>query len=144
MGGISRTGSGTINATNLIVAINNGAGNSNKSDDDGGPTTFNGTANTNFDFGGNPNLGPLQDNGGLTFTMMPLASSPVFGVGIDPGSSILYDQRGFARRASATGSGELGGVSASTDQGAVEFFPRSRSPMSSDRSQPRQPSQQSL
>jgi hypothetical protein len=43
-----------------------------------------------------PKLGPLQNNGGLTPTMLPLAGSPVLGAG-DPVSAPSTDQRGLAR-----------------------------------------------
>jgi hypothetical protein len=44
----------------------------------------------------NPNLGPLQNNGGLTPTMLPQAGSPVLGAG-SPSSAPNIDQRGVAR-----------------------------------------------
>jgi hypothetical protein len=43
----------------------------------------------------NPQLGPLQDNGGPTQTMLPAASSPVVDQGSAPGSAA--DQRGAPR-----------------------------------------------
>jgi hypothetical protein len=60
-----------------------------------------------------PNLGPLQNNGGPTETMMPNQGSPVIDAG-DPAFSSppSEDQRGFTR--------VVGGV---LDMGAVEFAP---------------------
>jgi hypothetical protein len=43
-----------------------------------------------------PRLGPLQDNGGPTRTMMPLPGSPAQGAGDTTGAAAT-DQRGFAR-----------------------------------------------
>jgi hypothetical protein len=40
-----------------------------------------------------PKLGPLQDNGGPTFTMALLPGSPAIGAG-DPTDAPMYDQRG--------------------------------------------------
>ncbi len=69
-------------------------------------------------------LGPLQDNGGRTFTMLPLASSPLIDAGLNAsaisatGATLLSDQRGpgFAR----TVEFNVGG-GATVDIGAVEF-----------------------
>ena len=58
-----------------------------------------------------PQLGPLQDNGGPTLTHMPQASSPVIDV-IPVGQCVPSDQRGFTRP---------GGTSC--DIGAVEVQP---------------------
>jgi hypothetical protein len=44
----------------------------------------------------NPNLGPLQNNGGPTQTMLPAAGSPVLGAG-DATLAPAADQRGLAR-----------------------------------------------
>jgi len=56
------------------------------------------------DLGGNqfgiaPGLGPLQDNGGPTFTRMPLAGSPAIDRGLPGGTPPTFDQRytGFPR-----------------------------------------------
>jgi hypothetical protein len=43
-----------------------------------------------------PNLGSLQDNGGLTFTMLPGPNSPALGAG-DPNLAPSTDQRGLPR-----------------------------------------------
>ncbi|MEM7530696.1 MAG: choice-of-anchor Q domain-containing protein, partial [Chloroflexota bacterium] len=45
---------------------------------------------------GDPNLGPLQDNGGSTFTMEPLAGSPVIDAG-NNANCLATDQRGVVR-----------------------------------------------
>lgn len=122
-GGLSRTGGGTVRGMNLVIAQNAGSNNDNINGAEG--TVLNASTGSDANrVGGNPMLGPLQDNGGLTFTMLPLPGSPVLGAGTAsiPGT-IIRDQRGFARRASATGSGALGGASAGADQGATEFFP---------------------
>jgi len=47
-------------------------------------------------FSGDPMLGPLQDNGGVTFTMKPACSSPVVDVA-DMATSLSTDQRGIIR-----------------------------------------------
>ncbi|MCB9911408.1 MAG: right-handed parallel beta-helix repeat-containing protein [Planctomycetes bacterium] len=53
--------------------------------------------------GGDPLLGPLQDNGGLTLTHLPLAGSPVIDAGSTElaldleGMPLTVDQRGFPR-----------------------------------------------
>jgi hypothetical protein len=57
-----------------------------------------------------PNLGPLQNNGGLTPTMLPLAGSPVLGAG-DPTLAPSTDQRGQPRPDS--GPADLGAVQVS-------------------------------
>ncbi|HEY7308797.1 MAG TPA: choice-of-anchor Q domain-containing protein [Gemmataceae bacterium] len=44
----------------------------------------------------NPKLGPLQNNGGLTPTLLPLNGSPVLGAGV-PGLAPASDQRGMPR-----------------------------------------------
>jgi hypothetical protein len=70
--------------------------------------TFNCNASTsalyNNIIGSNPNLGPLQDNGGPTQTMALPFDSPAVGAGssliaIDPATAmyLLFDQRGFPR-----------------------------------------------
>ncbi|MCS0500676.1 choice-of-anchor Q domain-containing protein [Protaetiibacter mangrovi] len=74
------------------------------------------------DLGGNlldvdPLLGPLADNGGPTWTHLPLASSPVIDAG-DPSitSSAAVDQRGEPRVARSTAAGPE-----RIDLGAVEI-----------------------
>jgi hypothetical protein len=76
----------------------------------------------------NPQLGPLQDNGGPTQTIAPLPGSPA----IDTGSNAIcaaalvnnLDQRGFARPIDGGGS-----VAAICDRGAVEFGSAASVPM---------------
>ncbi len=58
----------------------------------------------------NPDLGPLQNNGGLTTTMLPLAGSPVLGAG-DPSLAPVADQRGQPRP--PNGPSDLGSVQVS-------------------------------
>jgi hypothetical protein len=57
----------------------------------------------------NPLLGPLQDNGGPTWTMKPLPGSPVLNKGSNP-KNLTTDQRGFPR--SAAGQVDIGAVQA--------------------------------
>lgn len=87
----------------------------------GVPSTYISTtvAGSNL-FGVDPQLGTLQDNGGPTHTMEPMATSPV----IDCGSDAVnpFDQRGFPRvidqpnRTNSTAAGANG-----ADMGAVEL-----------------------
>jgi hypothetical protein len=128
-GGIGFTGgSMAITIDNSVIAQNNGPAD--------GPdvrgTAGNATARnsllgvippSNFtDGGGNqtgtqaspldPQLGPLQDNGGLTFTRAPQTGSPV----IDTGSNSLlppgmpWDQRGFGYVRKYNGTVDIGSV----------------------------------
>ncbi len=63
-----------------------------------------------------PKLGPLQDNGGLTPTMLPLAGSPVLGTG-DLSQAPTLDQRGLVRPPGGPtdiGSVQVTGVGGST------------------------------
>lgn len=104
-GGVSRNSSGTFTMGNTIVANNT---------DDGTAPDFNGTVNsTGYNLienttgatitgtttgnltGVDPNLGPLQDNGGATQTHALLSGSPA----IDQGESFnsTTDQRGLTR-----------------------------------------------
>jgi hypothetical protein len=68
----------------------------------------------NLPFFTDPMLGPLQDNGGPTETMAPLAGSPLLNAGditlIQPG--ITTDQRGLDRVDSETGLVDIGAVEA--------------------------------
>lgn len=109
-GGIRNINS-LLSGSNLVVAQNR----SSSGNDDLSPGAINSANQANF-IGGDPELGPLQDNGGPTFTMMPLPGSPVLDNGITGG--VNRDQRGFARAVSSTGNGMR-----LFDQGAVEFFP---------------------
>ena len=58
-----------------------------------------------------PKLGPLQDNGGPTFTRLPLAGSPAIDKGLPGGTPPEFDQRG-------TGFPRV--IGARVDVGAVE------------------------
>lgn len=77
--------------------------------------------------GGNPQLGPFQDNGGPTLTLAPLPGSPVIEGGTndyatvtgEPGwPNLVRDQRGARRIING-----LHGPTKVVDQGAVEFSP---------------------
>ena len=90
-----------------------------------GPQITNTGAGSVFNVGnsilaGDPKLGPLQDNGGPTFTHMPLPGSPAIDGGdnnlIIPGGS---DQRGFER----IFDGPDADATATVDIGAVEVVP---------------------
>jgi hypothetical protein len=108
-GGGIRRAAGTVMLNNSIVTLNVAADNPNIS----------GAITSNFTrVGGLFQLGPLQDNGGPTFTLAPPPGSPVIDAGsnalaIDPATAapLTTDQRGFPRI--------IGGT---VDQGAVESF----------------------
>jgi len=77
------------------------------------------------DMGGNqfgiaPKLGPLQDNGGPTFTRMPLADSPAIDRGLPGGTPPTFDQRytGFPRVIG--GRVDVGAVETAETAGDVE------------------------
>lgn len=119
-GGIFLYGEGTL--VNSIVADNSAAADNDlaSSVEGGFDISFSliedpGTANIN-DNGGNvfnqdPQLGPLQNNGGMTQTHLPAGASPAVNAG-DNADSLAADQRGFARPVGAT-----------VDMGAVEVSP---------------------
>ncbi len=79
---------------------------------------------TNLNGVDDPQLSPLQDNGGPTFTHVPLADSPVIDAA-DLGSSTLIDQRGVERPVDGSGDGI-----ALPDIGAVEYAPLLDGPVS--------------
>jgi hypothetical protein len=119
-GGISVTGAGTFTMNNTVVAGNFlGSG-------DVGPPDIRGTltAGSSGNFIGigtvelvgivngidgnqigttavpiDPLLGPLQDNGGPTFTLLPRANSPLLNVGVNSvvPAGLTIDQRGLPR-----------------------------------------------
>jgi hypothetical protein len=105
-GGIINGADGTVEIGNTILKA--GASGANISRD-GGTVTSHGY-NLSSDNGGgfltaagdqintDPMLGPLQNNGGPTFTHIPLTGSPAINAG-DPNFTPppLYDQRGYAR-----------------------------------------------
>ena len=109
--GVFNDSFGTTTAINTIVARNNGlncfhkgsplVSNGHNIDDDGSCFSGGGTDLPNTD----PMLGPLQDNGGPTFTMSLLAGSPALDAGDDAVLSSPYslttDQRGAPRKADA-------------------------------------------
>jgi hypothetical protein len=66
----------------------------------------------------NPLLGPLQDNGGPTFTQAPLPGSPVIDAGTNAGG-LAFDQRGRPRTCDGRRLPNTNG-SDGTDIGAVE------------------------
>jgi hypothetical protein len=86
-GGISNTDlTGTVTLGNTIVAGNTG-----------GDISGSGILNQTYSLvGGQPRLGPLQDNGGPTKTMALSAGSPALNAG-DPNQLGIADQRGVAR-----------------------------------------------
>jgi hypothetical protein len=73
----------------------------------------------------NPLLGPLQNNGGLTPTMLPLSGSPVLGAG-DPSLAPSTDQRGTPRP--PNGPTDLGSVQLSVAQSPPSHPPGSSAP----------------
>jgi len=115
-GGIASAATATVNATNTIIAGNfdnsPGAG-SVAPDCSTGPSFFPrhtllgdpspALCLVGFDPGtnltGDPRLGPLADNGGLTPTRLPLAGSPVIDAGgsAAPDACPALDQRGVTR-----------------------------------------------
>jgi hypothetical protein len=105
VGGIFNNGSPTITALNTIVASNGQNCEApvvtlgHNLDSDGTCFHFGGTDLPNTD----PKLGPFQNNGGPTFTMMLLAGSPALDAGDDavlsPPYSLTTDQRGAPRKA---------------------------------------------
>ena len=67
-----------------------------------------GTQSANNMIGGAADLGPLQFNGGVQQTMMPLPGSPAIGAGLS--STLATDERGFARPAGNGVASDLGAV----------------------------------
>jgi len=128
-GGVTSFQSSTINLKNSLIGDNSATGT--------GPNvsgtfnsqgynlietttgaTINGTTATNIT--GDPNLGPLQDNGGMTFTHALLVGSPA----IDKGASgtLTTDQRGLIRPVDAPNVANAAGGDGA-DIGAVEAQP---------------------
>ena len=108
LGGGIYLSNGAITLTNSIVAGNTTTGNPSGDCDGCGSQSSNNLISTTA----SPidptslHLGPLQYNGGLTQTMMLLASSPAINAG--QSSTLNADQRGFIRATS--GSSDLGAV----------------------------------
>jgi CSLREA domain-containing protein len=105
-GGVfQRTAAGTVTFLNTIVANNTSSG---EEDCNGTPATLisngnNLSSDDTCDFSSpgdlentDPLLGPLQDNGGPTFTHELLAGSPAIDAGTNTGCPAI-DQRGFPR-----------------------------------------------
>lgn len=132
-GGVYVSGANTLNAKNSIIAdnIDRSAGTPdpdcsgtlisqgyNLIGDTAGCTIVGTTGNIT---GVNPNLGPLQNNGGPTLTHPLQAGSPAIDAGhpsgcADPnGVTLTIDQRGYARPIDGDGDGN-----ARCDMGAVE------------------------
>jgi hypothetical protein len=60
---------------------------------------------------GNPLLGPLQNNGGLTLTQALMSGSPALGTG-NNGAGTLYDQRGSQHWRAVSGKVDIGALQA--------------------------------
>jgi hypothetical protein len=84
-----------------------------------------------------PRLGPLQDNGGPTPTMLPLPGSPLLGTG-DPTQAPSTDQRGLSRPAGGptdigavqeTGVPGTGGGGGSTPANPAPTMPALHTPL---------------
>ena len=72
--------------------------------------------------GQNPGLGPLQDNGGNTFTHALLAGSPAINAGLNNGNCQINDQRGYARDANCDiGAYEYGATTAPTPEDCTYY-----------------------
>jgi hypothetical protein len=114
----------TILAGDLGMSIVNSSGTIisegyNLSNDNGGGVLTNATDRINTD----PKLGPLQDNGGPTFTCAPLPGSPALDQGTNF-SRFVTDQRGQPRTYDNPGIANAAGGDG-TDIGAFEFIPPS-------------------
>ena len=113
-GGIFSNG-GNLNIANTIIANSASGGdyagtgtigtNSNNLVEDGSITNGSSTPTGSGDISGDPNLGPLQDNGGPTFTMALGVGSAAIGAGNATISNAApingLDQRGYVRSSTA-------------------------------------------
>jgi hypothetical protein len=113
----------TLLVTNTVIAQNNGIANGTGTGTNSligvvPPANWGGTGNLTGTQGSplDPQLGPLQNNGGPTLTRAPLAGSPVLNAGSNAGvpTGVIVDQRGpgFDRIFSST-----------VDIGAIESQP---------------------
>lgn len=108
----------TVTVQNSIIANSNTGGDCRQS----GSTINNGGFNLiednscGFTGGADPLLGPLQDNGGPTWTQALLNGSPAIDAGNPAGCGPALDQRGYYRTVDGDGAG-----GARCDIGAFEF-----------------------
>ena len=132
-GGINSAG--TLNLKNSIIALNTAVGSGNNVSIGGGTATSSGynlsddtgggfLTNTGDQINTDPILGPLKNNGGLSFTHAPLSNSPAIDRGKDLGANGVAtgrDQRGSVRPVTYDGSitPPVGGDR--SDIGAVEL-----------------------
>ena len=124
-GGDGISNEGTVYLSNTIIAGNG------DNDCEGwisyGDLGYNliGDGSCGFPVGGDPLLGPLQDNGGLTWTHALLAGSPAVDAGDCYGGTLLVDQRGVPRPQGAAcdiGSFEEGSITMRNSNKETEFF----------------------
>jgi hypothetical protein len=111
-GGIAKSG-GTLNLSNTVVAGNLAGPDSSADNVDLDDVNL----DTNNSFGGDPRLGPLQENGGATQTMAPLAGSPVIDAGDNTAATdagLTTDQRGLERI--VDGTVDIGAVEVQADE----------------------------
>jgi hypothetical protein len=118
-GGAAKEGGNTLNVRNSVIAENTVGPATPNADVDVADLNEN-SSNFIGTVDGNPRLGPLQDNGGPTFTMAPSPGSPLIDTGNNAlaiAASLTTDQRGtgFARIVDGDGAGP-----ATVDRGAVE------------------------
>jgi CSLREA domain-containing protein len=115
--GIAQSSSGSVTLTNTIVALNKGKDCKGTVHSSGGNIAddstchFNGPSDKNST---NPQLGPLQNNGGPTHTELPKSGSPAIDKGLNSACPKV-DQRGIKRPQDGNGDGK-----AVCDVGSVE------------------------
>ncbi|HEY8505081.1 MAG TPA: right-handed parallel beta-helix repeat-containing protein, partial [Gemmataceae bacterium] len=123
-GGIAATSEAIVNLLNSIVSLNfAGPASANENVDPADLDT-----NVNNFLGGDPKLGPLEDNGGPTLTMLPFPGSPV----IDSGANVNATDDGTAGgtplATDQRGAGFPRIVGGTVDRGAAEFSPTAPTP----------------